>query len=80
MDSYKIDQLFKKYKFTNDQYCGVLPIDKLPLRKVKKPCCFIVNTDDSTLPGTHWFAIYIPKKGKIEYFDSFGLKPINQEC
>lgn len=41
------------------------------------PAAFVVNTDDSTLPGTHWVAIYVSKNGKTyQYFDSYGLPPL----
>jgi Ulp1 family protease len=33
----------------------------------------------STKRGSHWFAIFIPRTGPIEYFDSFGFKPQNKE-
>ena len=37
---------------------------------------FILNLDDynSITNGTHWVAFYY-NKNKIEYFDSYGLKP-----
>ena len=57
----------------------MLPIDKIPIKKIRRTCGFIVNTHDSSLPGEHWFAIYLPKYGKIEYFDSYGIKPINHQ-
>ena len=34
-----------------------------------------MNTDKAKDTVTHWLAIYIPKHGCIEYFDSFGRKP-----
>ncbi len=79
MDTIQINKVLQKYKFTKNKFCGVLPIDKLPIKKVTRPCSFIINSDKSTLPGKHWFAIYLPEKGNIEYFDSFGLKPLNKE-
>ena len=42
---------------------------------MKKPALLIVNTDPSTLPGKHWVAFFIPKRGPVEYFDSIGRKP-----
>lgn len=56
-------------------FIGVFACNKLPRHILKKPACLIINTDPSNKPGTHWVAIYIPVKGKCEYFDSFGLKP-----
>ena len=37
---------------------------------------FILNLDDSTNNGIHWICFYYRRK-KIEYFDSYGLKPPN---
>lgn len=56
---------------------GVFPSDHLPVN-VLKPAFIIANTDPSYKPGTHWVAFYVPKKGPIEYFDSFGLQPRNK--
>lgn len=41
-----------------DIYKGALPCDTLPLVDDSKQC-FIVNTDTSMEPGTHWLAFYI---------------------
>lgn len=79
MDTIQINRLMRKYEWNEQKFCGVLPIDKLPLKKVKRPCSFIITTDDSSLPGRHWFALYLPRTGPIEYFDSFGIKPLNKE-
>src|SRR5277367_5965429 len=79
MDTVQINRIMKKYKWTRNKFCGVTPINFLPLRKIKRPCSFIINTDKSTLPGQHWFAIYLPEKGNVEYSDSFGIKPMNKE-
>ena len=79
MNTIQLVKAFKKDKYTRKSFCGVIPIDFLPLRKVKKKCAFIVNTDKSTEVGQHWFSIYVPRSGPIEYFDSYGLKPQNEE-
>jgi hypothetical protein len=68
-------ELLKKDKYSRKSFCGVIPYDKLPIKKIRRPCSFIINTQKSTEPGEHWIAIYLPKKGKIEFFDSYGLKP-----
>lgn len=62
-----VNQHMKK-KFT----VGVYAADKLP-RKFKKPAAFIANTDNHDKAGTHWIAFFIPKHGKPEYFDSYGM-------
>lgn len=79
MDTLQLNRVMNKYKWMRDEFCGVIPIDFLPTERVKRPCSFIVNTDSSSLPGKHWFAIYLTKNGLIEYFDSFGIKPLNNE-
>ena len=72
-------ELLKKNPFSRKIFCGVLPIDKLPMKKINKVCAFIVNTHESNLPSEHWFAIFVPKIGPIEYFDSYGLHPYHRE-
>jgi hypothetical protein len=79
MDTVQLIKFFKKDKFTRKSFCGVLPLDLLPIRKVRRNCSFIVNTHKSNQPGEHWFSIYVPKYGPVEYFDSYGLKPFNKE-
>ena len=61
-----------------------MPINFLPLQYISRPSSFIVNTlpvtDFNKVPeGEHWFALFIPTRGPIEYFDSYGGKPINSE-
>ena len=36
----------------------------------------IVNTKESCNPGQHWLAIYFPRVGPCEFFDSLGHKPL----
>ena len=79
MNTYELVSLLKKDKVVRKSFCGVVPIDLLPIRKVKRNCSFIVNTDDSSKPGEHWFAIYVPKNSPVEYFDSYGRKPQHEK-
>jgi len=53
---------------------GVYAADMLP-RTVRLPAAFIMHTENSDKVNGHWVACYIPKKGPILYFDSFGLRP-----
>ena len=71
-------ELLKKNRFSRRVFCGVLAINQIPIRKINRVCSFIVNTHESHLPGEHWFAIYVPNVGPIEYFDSYGLAPYHQ--
>ena len=43
-------------------------------RKVS-PLHTFLNLDPSYKPGSHWVAVYIDRKGRPEYFDSFGHPP-----
>lgn len=61
-----------------DCFVGTFSRDNLPEIQ-KKPAALVVNTDDSSRPGEHWVAIFIPVKGPTEYFDSYGLPPLHPE-
>lgn len=79
MDSKQIENCLFSKKISKRYFLGVFPIDKLPLRRIKRPCSIVCNTDPSHKEGKHWVAIFLPKFGKVEYFDSFGIKPTNEE-
>lgn len=66
-------------KFTKKNFCGVKALDELPRKRISSVCNFIVNTNRSDQPGEHWIAIHVPKTGRIEYFDSYGLPPYHTE-
>lgn len=59
-------------------FIGTFPSDRLPNLPLKKKKCLslIINTDPSTEPGEHWTAVYLCKR-KVEYFDSYGLPPLD---
>jgi len=42
---------------------------------VKYPAAFIVNSDVSEKPGTHWFAIYYRTSNIYYFMDSYGNPP-----
>ena len=79
MNTTEIIECIEKNHKAKKIFLGVFPIDLLPIRKIKRPCSIICNTDSSDQSGTHWVALFLPKIGKIEYFDSFGMKPMNDE-
>jgi hypothetical protein len=79
MNTTQVAEFLKKDKYTKKIFKGVLPIDHLPLKYIRRPSCFIVNTGRSDTEGEHWVALYLPVKGPIEYFDSYGYLPINKE-
>ena len=79
MNTFELVDLLKKDKVVRKSFCGVVPIDLLPIHQVRRNCSFIINTDISSEPGEHWFALYVPKNSPVEYFDSYGRKPQNQK-
>lgn len=70
---HKLKQINKKH---GDHFqVGVFAADTLPVY-YNKPAAFVANTDTQDEPGTHWVAFFIPKRGKPEFFDSYGLSAI----
>ena len=58
----------------NNHFGGIYAKDQLTTDMIKQNHFYIINLDDSIGPGTHWTCFYY-KNRKIEYFDSYGLKP-----
>ena len=53
----------------------VLAADQLPRIIQHYPLGYIVNTEDSHLPGKHWIAFWFESPMYGEFFDSFGNGP-----
>lgn len=78
MNTLQIETILSHNKYTKNYFTGVFPIDKIP-KYVKKPTMLVINTDSSNKPGQHWLALFLPENGCIiEYFDSYGMQPINK--
>ena len=73
MNTKQINKLFKN----NLNYLGTFPKDLLQSSS-KNKFGLIINTDNSDMPGEHWVAIF-KNNNKVEYFDSFGLPPLQEE-
>ena len=61
----------------NDRFGGIYAKDQLTTDIIKPNKFYIINLDNcynSPSNGTHWVMFYY-NKNKIEYFDSYGLKP-----
>ncbi len=56
-------------------FVDVFASDKLPVKLDRLPAALIVNLDKSSMPGSHWVAIYIDQNLNGEFFDSFGNPP-----
>lgn len=57
-----------------DGVLGVFAADQLPLVLPSTSCGFIVNTDISSRPGTHWLAMFM-RDNVVDFFDSYGQYP-----
>jgi hypothetical protein len=67
--------ILKNDPFTKTVFTDILPSDRLPREIRKGPRGYILNTDASDMPGSHWVAIYITEDGKGEFWDSYGQAP-----
>jgi hypothetical protein len=73
MDTYQLWHIASSDPFIKPKFGGVFPSDGLPNRRGSYRA-FIVNTDPSSLSGTHWVALYF-KRNVCYYFDSYGNPP-----
>ena len=67
--------ILKNDPFTKTVFTDVLPSDRLPREIRKGPRGYILNTDASDMPGSHWIAMYLTEDGKGEFWDSYGQAP-----
>ena len=58
-------------------FLGTIGSDQIHELKIKPhtPFAFVMNTDPSNKPGSHWVSCYSDGKSSIEYFDSFADPP-----
>jgi hypothetical protein len=75
MDTKTIDKRLSNEKY----YFGTFARDRIPKAKLKSHGALIVNTDPSSEEGEHWVAMMINEDGTGEYFDSYGLPPLQQD-
>ena len=59
----------------NDMQRIVCFANHLPASIQQRPKIYIVNTDESGQPGSHWVAFHFPHRGPAELFDSTGHGP-----
>ena len=58
-----------------DVFLNVYAVNELPKKKIQQSeWCLVCNCCPSQRVGEHWIAIYY-HKGKLDFFDSFGLSP-----
>lgn len=73
MDGEQIHTILMNDPMTSVRFRGVFARDTIP--NLEKNQGIIINTDESSLPGTHWLAIYKNEDDELEFFDSFGRSP-----
>jgi hypothetical protein len=76
MDSKTLANALNKLNFLcNSKYTvGVYAADRLPSRYLK-PAAFIVHTENAKKEIGHWVGIFVPEKGQVLFFDSYGMAP-----
>ena len=71
MNTLQIERLLKKDLKSKTIFKKVCALDQL--EKPTFPSAYVINSDPSSKPGEHWVAVYFDKRGRGEYFDSYGL-------
>ena len=71
MNILQIERLLKKGLKSKTIFKKVCALDQL--EKPTFPFAYVINSDPSSEPGEHWVAVYFDKRGRGEYFDSYGL-------
>lgn len=75
MNTLEIRRILSNNRLTKRCFRGVYSADMIPNRVNNKPASYVINTDPSYAPGTHWVAVHLPSRGPAEFFDSFGRAP-----
>lgn len=80
MNTLDIYRSLSSHPLTKIHFSGVFASDRLPRCTLPRPSICIANADVSSLPGSHWLGFFIPDDAEqsVEYFDSYGLRPINK--
>lgn len=72
---------FKSFGAVPSDFNTTNIINTITHNTTKQKFGIVINDDPSTLPGSHWVAVFIKKDNNkknttIEYYDSYGQKPI----
>jgi hypothetical protein len=78
LDTLQIDEIMKPYK----EFLGTIPSDGIPsLISQVKPntrICFIMNSDPTGEPGSHWVAVLVDNRKdgshSIEFYNPLGIR------
>ena len=76
MNSQQLRKVMNSDRFGQVYFRGVFASDELKKQNVTQfPCGYIVNTDPSHKPGSHWAAFYFDKNKNGHFFCSYGKSP-----
>jgi hypothetical protein len=82
MDNNTIDHILKNHPDIQHKFGGVFACDQLPTDHGNTEKFYVINTDPSDEPGSHWCCVYkspIDGLQNDEYFDSYGWFPPQEE-
>ena len=79
MNSRQLRWILSNEKVTSRTFKGVYALDEIEHIKQRCfPSAYVFNLDPSYKPAVHWVAVYIDRRGLVEYFDSFGRPPLRE--
>ena len=77
MNTHTIARRLNRCTLTKRFFLGVFACDQLPAIH-SYPCSFVLNLDPATQDGSHWVGVFALSPHRLNYFDSYGMKP--NEC
>ena len=75
MNTLQINKILRRNFATHNFFRGCFASDQIPNNISGWPWCIVVNMDPSYMSGSHWVAMFSPKRNLIEYYDSLGMWP-----
>ena len=72
MNGHEIYLCMKNDRYISRTFYGVYAADRT--LDCGKPGLYVLNTDNSGLPGTHWLLVYVTDVCDGHVFDSFGFR------
>ncbi|GFS58245.1 hypothetical protein TNCV_4916421 [Trichonephila clavipes] len=78
MDGMQMYTVLSQEKTTSPYFQDVYSRDTLP--PLKENMCAIVNSDESSQPGTHWLALSIFSRIREVHFHSFTQRYVEMNC
>ncbi len=77
MNTKEILDVLNNDLFTSKYCYSVLPLNHFLENSFPNSSFAVVNYDDCDKPGSHWVAIFIDENRNVEYFDSYGIMPLD---